>query len=67
MAFTDPLDRDQLVGQIISALTATAPLSRVELRGSISHGCADEYSDIDLRWTVPDDLFGSLDQPRAGL
>ena len=38
-------------------LTAAVPGSQTALRGSLSSGSADRYSDIDLTWAVPDDMF----------
>ena len=49
--------RQQLVERLISGLTAAASGSAVVLRGSLAAGRADVYSDIDLLWDVPDDLF----------
>lgn len=49
--------RDAVVREIQKALTSWCPGSRVDLRGSLAAGTADEYSDIDLAWTVPDERF----------
>ena len=53
-------ERDELVRRIGAALRGAAPGSRVELRGSLAADRADEYSDIDLLWTVPDQDFAAL-------
>jgi predicted nucleotidyltransferase len=39
------------------ALRGCCPGSRVALRGSLADGTADEYSDIDMLWAVPDQRF----------
>ncbi len=49
--------RARLAGQILTALERAAPGSAAELRGSLAEGRADAYSDIDLLWEVPDELF----------
>jgi predicted nucleotidyltransferase len=49
--------RDAVVREIQNALTSCCSGSRVDLRGSLAAGTADEYSDIDLAWTVPDERF----------
>lgn len=49
--------RDTVVRELQRALTGGCPGSRVDLRGSLAAGTADEYSDIDLAWTVPDERF----------
>ena len=51
--------RDAVVREIRSALTACCPGSHSGLRGSLAAGTADEYSDIDLAWMVPDDRFAA--------
>ncbi|WP_443051091.1 nucleotidyltransferase family protein [Streptomyces sp. JV185] len=53
----DPARRAAFVRELMRALTAHCPGSRVELRGSLARGTADPYSDIDLAWTVPGDRF----------
>ncbi len=40
------------------ALLTACPGSQVLLRGSLATGTADEYSDVDLAWIVPDDDVG---------
>lgn len=52
-----PERRDRLVAALNGRLTAAILGSHVELRGSLASGTADPYSDIDLAWMVPDDLF----------
>ncbi len=47
-------DRARLATDLRSALAASCPGSWVTLRGSLAAGTADEYSDIDLLWVVPD-------------
>lgn len=49
-----PAERDDLARQIMSALRDAAPASHIALRGSMAEHRADQYSDIDLHWTVPD-------------
>ncbi|MFJ7197165.1 MULTISPECIES: nucleotidyltransferase domain-containing protein [unclassified Streptomyces] len=53
----DPVRRAAFARELMRALTAHCPGSRVELRGSLARGTADPYSDIDLAWTVPGDRF----------
>lgn len=53
----DPTLRDALAQRIPAALTEAAPGSTALLRGSLAEGRSDAYSDIDLLWEVPDDLF----------
>lgn len=55
-----PAERDDLARQIMSALHDAAPTSHVALRGSLAEHRADQYSDIDLHWTVPDDDLPTL-------
>jgi hypothetical protein len=49
--------RAQLARDPITALQTAIPESRALLRGSLSDGTADQYSDIDLLWEVPDADF----------
>jgi predicted nucleotidyltransferase len=44
---------------ITQALVAACPASTVRPLGSLATGTADSYSDIDLAWVVPDDVFAS--------
>ncbi len=53
----DPEKRAALARRILTALESGAPGSTAQLRGSLAEGRADLYSDIDLLWQVPDDLF----------
>jgi predicted nucleotidyltransferase len=50
-------ERSHLATQLRLALETSCPGSRTELRGSLGEGRADDYSDIDLAWVVPDDEF----------
>lgn len=50
--------RLDLARRLIGSLSSACPGSTVELRGSLAAGTADEFSDIDLLWTVPDHFFG---------
>lgn len=52
-----PERRDRLVGKLLSALQHWVPGSRAQLGGSIGSGPADDYSDIDICWVVPDESF----------
>ena len=64
----DPARRTDLAQRILRNLEAAAPGSVADLRGSLASGCADEYSDIDVRWTLPASAFQSgLDRLRATL
>ncbi|MGI8309093.1 TetR/AcrR family transcriptional regulator C-terminal domain-containing protein [Saccharopolyspora hattusasensis] len=47
-------DQASFARALASALHGAAPGSRVSLIGSLGAGTADEYSDIDLPWVVPD-------------
>lgn len=49
--------RQELVARLMAGLAAAADGSVVLLRGSLAEGRADEYSDIDLIWELPDALF----------
>lgn len=49
--------RDGVVALLTRALQAAVPASRVSWRGSLAAGTADEYSDIDLLWVVPEGAF----------
>lgn len=60
-----PERRDRLVGQLRAALTAAVLDSQAELRGSLASGTADPYSDIDLAWIVPDDMFAAAVESAA--
>ena len=49
-----PQRRHLLTGKLLAALQGWVPGSRAQLRGSLGAGTADEYSDIDICWVVPD-------------
>uniref|UniRef100_A0AAU2VXG2 Nucleotidyltransferase n=1 Tax=Streptomyces sp. NBC_00008 TaxID=2903610 RepID=A0AAU2VXG2_9ACTN len=53
----DPARRAALARQLLGALRSHCAGSRAEPRGSLARGTADAYSDIDLRWIVPDGRF----------
>ncbi|MBB4685001.1 hypothetical protein [Amycolatopsis jiangsuensis] len=46
--------RAALAHATVTALAAACPGSRADLIGSLGAGTADEYSDIDVEWVVPD-------------
>jgi len=52
-----PERRDKLTGKLLAALQGWVPGSRAQLRGSLGAGTADDYSDIDICWVVPDQDF----------
>jgi predicted nucleotidyltransferase len=49
--------RTALAQRILTTLENAAPGSTAQLRGSLAGGHADEYSDIDVFWEIPDELF----------
>jgi hypothetical protein len=49
--------RAKLAQSILAALEMAALGSVAELRGSLAEGRADPYSDIDIFWEIPDELF----------
>ena len=49
--------RDALTQRILTSLESAAQGSIAQLRGSLADGNADTYSDIDVLWEVPDNLF----------
>lgn len=51
--------RRSFADHLTHVLGSASPGSRVELRGSIADGTDDEFSDIDLRWTVPRTALGT--------
>jgi hypothetical protein len=53
----DTTVRDTLVQRLLASLAGSAPGSTAELRGSLAAGNADAYSDVDVLWQVPDELF----------
>jgi hypothetical protein len=52
-----PERRDKLTGKLLAALQGWIPGSVAQLRGSLGAGTADDYSDIDICWVVPDRDF----------
>lgn len=60
-----PERRERLASRLRATLTAVIPGSRASLRGSLAAGTADRYSDIDLRWVVPDDMFAAAVEAAA--
>ena len=57
------MHRADLAAAVRAALESSCPGSRTELLGSLAHGTADAYSDIDLRWVVPDEAFPGCLEP----
>lgn len=53
----DTAIRHDLTQRIIVAFESAARGSTAQLRGSLAAGNADAYSDIDILWEIPDDLF----------
>lgn len=53
----DVRQRRELIDRILTTLEETVPGSKVLLRGSLADKSADEYSDIDMLWELPDSLF----------
>ena len=53
----DPKIRASLARRILASLESALPGSTAQLRGSLAEGRADQYSDIDVCWEVPDELF----------
>jgi hypothetical protein len=49
--------RTRLVDRILGCLEEAAPGSHALLRGSLAGDTADQYSDIDVLWEVPDSDF----------
>lgn len=49
--------REALAQRILTSLESAAQGSTAELRGSLAEGNADAYSDIDVLWKAPDELF----------
>ncbi|WP_258018048.1 hypothetical protein [Streptomyces noursei] len=52
-------DRQALVDAVRAAMERDCPASRTLLLGSLAAGTADDYSDIDVEWVVPDREFGA--------
>jgi hypothetical protein len=55
----DTAIRARLADRIVERLRAAAAGSEAVLRGSLAEHRADQYSDIDVLWDVPDALFGT--------
>jgi predicted nucleotidyltransferase len=55
----DAEERTALADEVLRCLRNAVPGSAAELRGSLANGTADEYSDIDILWEVPDDAVSS--------
>jgi predicted nucleotidyltransferase len=53
----DPRRRAAVATVLCAALAASVPDSVASVRGSLATGNADPFSDIDLRWVVPDPAF----------
>ena len=49
--------REALTRRIITALESATQGSIAQLRGSLADGHADPFSDIDILWEIPDELF----------
>jgi predicted nucleotidyltransferase len=52
-----PALRQAWVDQLEKVLSVSVAGSRTSMLGSLALGTADDYSDIDLMWVVPDDRF----------
>lgn len=52
-----PERRHTFASKLLRNLENWIPGSVAELRGSLGSGTADDYSDIDICWVVPDDSF----------
>jgi predicted nucleotidyltransferase len=52
-----PERRHTFASKLLGNLEDWVPGSVAELRGSLGSGTADDYSDIDICWVVPDDSF----------
>jgi hypothetical protein len=57
--YLDTAIRTQLVESILTRLGAAAGGSEAVLRGSLAESHADQYSDIDVLWDVPDAVFST--------
>ena len=53
----DPSVRAKLAEKVLDSLRHASQGSRAEFRGSLAQATADQYSDIDVRWVVPDADF----------
>lgn len=52
--------RTDFTHKLMDALGSSVPESKVRLRGSLATGTADEYSDIDVAWEIPDHYFEDI-------
>jgi hypothetical protein len=52
-----PERRHTFASKLLRNLEDWVPGLVAELRGSLGSGTADDYSDIDIYWVVPDDSF----------
>jgi len=60
--------RDQFTARLLAALQGWIAGSIAQLRGSLKSGTADDYSDIDICWVVPDqDVTEAADTVGAAL
>ncbi len=55
----DPKERRRLAEKVLACLRNASPGCTAVLRGSLADGTADEYSDIDVMWEVPDAEFAT--------
>lgn len=55
----DVRERAALAKETVRALAEAIPGARADLRGSLADGRADAYSDVDLLWELPDDVFAT--------
>jgi len=53
----DTKERDKLAEDVLTLMHDSTTGSTALLRGSLAEQTADQYSDIDLLWEVPDDRF----------
>lgn len=58
--------RTALAQRILITLRNAAPDSTAQLRGSLAEGREDAYSDIDIFWEIPDELFQTSVFPACG-
>ncbi|MFJ5677777.1 hypothetical protein [Streptomyces sp. NPDC093097] len=52
-------ERQALADEVRTALERACPGSRTRLLGSLAAGTADDYSDLDVEWVVPDREFAA--------
>lgn len=53
----DARQRDRVADALLHSLRTAVAGSAAALRGSLAEGRADAYSDVDVRWVVPDAEF----------